>query len=74
MACAGCCRSGCGRSSADRRAGIGPPEKTDQTVYMHPRTTWPLVARIEMSSGTLPDMVLDEYYRTLAARSRGPWI
>ena len=33
--------------------------EADQTVYLHPRTTRPLGARIEVGSDTLPDVVLE---------------
>ena len=33
--------------------------EADQTVYLHPRTTRPQGARIEVGSDTLPDVVLE---------------
>ena len=33
--------------------------EADQTVYLHPRTTRPEGARIEVGSDTLPDVVLE---------------
>jgi Uma2 family endonuclease len=33
--------------------------EADQTLYLHPRTTRPHGARIEVGSGTLPDVVLE---------------